>query len=149
MVHNVRYDENFLVRRSREILVTEWLPFKLQKRELLSKLGFPIDENSVIPLREYHPIEHSLQRHKNDTSFLAGIHLKPMTTYITPFFLIKNDEILYRDESGATKLITFETMLKIIRSFSKNGWVEFIKPIWSNVCQITIFPSITPDKASP
>lgn len=129
----VRYDENFLVECSKEILINPILPFKLQKRELLEKLGFPIDDSLVLPIQDYEQIERTLLEYDSKKMpFLLGIHLKPMPTYITPFFLIKGNRIKFRNEFGDIQFVTPEEMLERIRKFPLQSWVEFIRSIWGD-----------------
>jgi len=126
----VRYNEDFLVKYSSEVPVTSSLPFKLQKRELLEKLGFPFDKSLLMSIRDYKQIEQIISEYSKNTPFLIGIHLKPMSTYITPFFLIDRNGIKYRDEFRNIQFITQEEMFEKIRGYHQQSWIEFVKVIW-------------------
>ena len=133
MKERVKYDENFFVKYSKEIPLDFSLPFKLQKRQLLEKLGFPIDKSLLIPVVNLNQIRITLSEwFKKNTSFMIGLHLNPLPTCVTPFFLIgeRKKKIKYHDEMGAEKIVTRKQILKKINEISPKSWVEFIKPIW-------------------
>jgi hypothetical protein len=133
-IKKVRYDEDFFLKHSKEIQVDSNLPFKLQKRELLQKLGFPLDTSLLIPIKDHEKIPQILLKIKKEKPILIGIHLKPMPTYITPFFIFRNDKIEHRDEFGNIKIVTLEEMLKKIKDYflySQKSWIEITNLIWS------------------
>ena len=132
MEKRVKYDENFFVKYSKEIPLNFDLPLKLQKRQLLQILGFPVDNSLLIPIQDLLHIKITLSEWiKKASPFMIGIHLKPLSTYITPFFSIENREnIKYRDEFGETHILKLKQVFKKISEFSSQNWVEFIKPIW-------------------
>ena len=133
MIKKTKYDENFFVKKSKEILIDSNLPFKLQKRELLKKLRFPLDDNVLILVQDGEKARFVFKKYIKKTPFLIGIHLKSMATHITPFFLIGEDKIIkYRDGFGKYQIINQEKMFdKINKLSSQHGWLEFTDSIWS------------------
>ena len=129
----MKYNENFLVKKSKEILIDSRLPFKLQKRELLEELRFPLDDNVLLPIQDHERIKLLFEKHIRKIPFLIGVHLNLMTTHITPFFLIGKDRIIkYRDGFGNYQFISQKEMFNKIKRFSSQcGWVEFINSIWN------------------
>ncbi|MHA1657497.1 MAG: hypothetical protein ACTSUT_00020 [Promethearchaeota archaeon] len=133
MIRRTKYDENFFVKKSKEILIDSSLPFKLQKRELLKKLRFPLDDNVLVLVQDQKKTRLVYREYVKKIPFLIGIHLKSMTTHITPFFLIGEDKIIkYRDGFGGYQIISQEEMFNKINKFSsQHGWLEFTDSIWN------------------
>lgn len=126
-----KYNENFLAAVCKKFLINSVLPVKLQKRELLEKLAFPVDNNRVIPIYNTEEIRAVFVEYLAQVPFLIGMHLKPMNSFITPFFFIEEDLIQYSDESGKRIISGQEKMFDIIQDFtSRNCWVEFVHSIW-------------------
>lgn len=131
MRERVKYDEDFFSKYSREILVNKDLPFKLQKRELLEKLGFPIDDTRLLPMRDcVHDQIAELVKSNEGTVFLIGIHLKPMTRIYTPFFIVEEGGVKHRDELGKIQIITQEEMFEKIKKFPPQTWLEITRLLW-------------------
>ena len=133
MRKKIRYDEDFFLKYSKEIQVNSELPFKLQKRELLEKLGFPLDKSLLIPIGNYEKIREILLEHKIKKPRLIGIHLKPMPTYITPFFIIRENKIEHRDEFGNVEIVDLEEAFRKIKKYSEysqKSWIEITNLIW-------------------
>lgn len=134
MNKEIKYDENFLKKRCREVEINFKLPFKLQKRQLLEKLGFPVDNSILIPLRNYQRVQSIVKDHINETPAMIGIHTRPMETYHTPFLWVKEQQdnkiIEYQDESGNIKTIAREEIFQIIERLAPQSWLELTTPIW-------------------
>jgi len=127
-----KYIEDFFVKHSKEIFVNPDLPFKLQKRELLKKLGFPLDNNVLISPQRQQEIKRVFKEYLKHLPFLIGVHLKPMNTYRTPFFLIEREKISYYDEFGNRRFVTQEEIFHEIKTFIPHlCWIEFVKSIWA------------------
>lgn len=133
MRERVKYNEAFFSKYSRKILVDESLPFKLQKRELLEKLGFPIDDTQLLPMRDcVHDQIAELVKSNEGTVFLIGIHLKPMSAIYTPFFIVEEGRVRHRDELGRIQIITQEEMFEKIKKFPSQTWLEITRLLWSS-----------------
>lgn len=131
MKETVKYDEDFFSKYSKEILVDENLPFKLQKRELLEKLGFPIDDTQLLPMRDcVHGQITELVKSNKGTAFLIGVHLKPMPATYTPFFIVEEERVKHRDELGRTQIITQKEMFEKIKTFPPQTWFEMTGLLW-------------------
>ncbi len=129
-----KYKEDFLAESSKEITVDKSLPLKLQKRELLKKLGFPVDSNVVINLDESREeFVRIFISFNNAPPFIIGIHAMPTFSYITPFFLVKGEyDIEYQDPQGEKKrLNSLKEIINEIYSFTGKIWIEFVKSVWN------------------
>lgn len=131
MREKIRYDEDFLLRCSLEIPVDKNLPFKLQKRALLQKLGFPLDNSSLIPIEdcEYDQISRLIAA-GHGTTILLGVHLRPMFTIYTPYFLIHGSQVTHRDEFGNIQTITLDEMFEKLGKFPLQTWIEITELLW-------------------
>lgn len=130
----MKYDETFLFRYSKEIIVNNDLPFKLQKRQLLKKLNFPLDQNVIIKFRELSKFRINFDFFQKDLPFLIGVHSKPMYSYITPFFIVNTrEDIEYYDHCGCKKYLNSpdEIIEEICSNFIETTWIEFVKSIWN------------------
>ncbi len=126
-----KYQEDFL--QARGVKVDSSLPFKLQKRRLLEKLGFPIDDNVIVSADNQSELEKVFTEFTSRGPFLIGVHLKPMRTFVTPFFLVSEEGITYRNENDIDEEVSREKVFGIIRKFSsRDAWIEFVELIWSS-----------------
>lgn len=129
----VKYDEGFFVKHSHEIKINYQLPIKLQKRELLVVLGFPVDESHIVTAIEWRENKNNIQRFlMSDIGqrVLIRIHFKPMPTLTVPFFLREKGVIKYRDEFGHIKLCTCEESIGKIMDLPPQTWLECTELTW-------------------
>lgn len=135
-------DETKRVRINEDILVgypgiDSTLPFRLQKRKLLERLGFPVDQRIVsMPMQDESKIRETLVEfieHKEDEEeFLIITSPKPMSTWIPPLFRINRGEksVVYRDEQGNIQSIELQEIVLKIKNLPPKSLVEFARYLW-------------------
>lgn len=129
------YDELFLINNARHHPVDTTLPFRLQKRELLSHLGFPRDEETLLCLAKHHEIVseyYSNFRQKFGYPFLILVFEKVMSTTTPKLFIISAaDSILWRDGSGNLSQVSYAECMSTIADLSDGTWIEFARNLWT------------------
>lgn len=133
VLQRAKYDEGFFIKYCREVMLDFKLPFKLQKRQLLKKLKFPLDDNVLVLLQDCEEFNKAFSSFMGQPPFLVGIHLRPMLTNVTPFFLVDKNEIRYCNEFGSVESVSQVEMFDEIGKFaSRSGWIELVKSIWGH-----------------
>jgi len=142
MIKKVKFDEEFLVKHSKEIWIDPSLPLKLQKRKLLETLGFPLENSELVPVRDHEKINMIFAKYVKDLPFMIAIHLKPTTTLTSPYFLVKESGIVeYRDELRNIQIIDQKEMFEKMKSFPQQSWVGFIKLISTSITGRLVYSS--------
>ena len=108
------------------------LPIRLQKRQILEQLGFPIDHFLKAEcIAERRKIKFFVQQFLSEKeSFFILISEKLMSTHIPPLFSWDGKKMSYRGGDGSTKEIPIEDLFVILDSYPSDTWVEFAKPVW-------------------
>lgn len=113
------------------------LPFRLQKRKLFEKLGFPVDKKIVsMPVQDEAEIKKTLiefmEGKYDEEEFLIITSPKPMVTWIPPLFRVNRREksIVYRDEVGNIQPITLPEIFIKLKSLPSESWVTFGRYLW-------------------
>jgi hypothetical protein len=129
----ITMNEGFLESAGSKYGIDITLPFRLQKRALLSVLGFP--SNLKLKMCRCHDTkeverlfgEYGVQGYP----FLVIISEKPMSSLVTPLFVVNSSHnVHWRDNRGNKNLITTNKALSIIQTYSTNTWLEFSPYIW-------------------
>ncbi len=126
-------DEDFLLKNNSKFSVNYALPLRIQKRSLLQALGFPSNKNMNSCLaNNCSLVENLFEDYCNKGyPFLIIVSEKPMFTLIPPLFIVyKKDEILWRNDQGVKKTITFKETIEEIAKFKPFTWLEFSKYLW-------------------
>ncbi len=135
MKPRIVYNEDFLSERIRfscNLSLNCSLPLRLQKRQILGQLGFPIDLD-IYPVKVTRQAEISrcYRRFIEKRPFIIIVSEKPMETLCTPFFIVRDENnVLYRDADGRWNVIFSETIPALIGRYSKQSWIEFALPLW-------------------
>ncbi|MFZ4648727.1 MAG: hypothetical protein ACOYMB_03810 [Patescibacteria group bacterium] len=128
------YDENFFLKHSGGPVVDLNLPLRLQKRQLLEKLGFSLDSSlkSCQVVSEKIIIDY-IEVYSKYLPFIIIVSEKPMPTLVPPLFIFYSTEkIIWRNCFGEKVEINFVEFLKQIKNFNKSTWLEFTYPIWGD-----------------
>ncbi len=131
----IRYDEDFLLKKNIDFDVDYELPLRLQKREILKKLGFPQNSKMKSCRVTYKQEIHGLltEYSKKGYPFLIIVSEKPMLSLIPPLFIVQGkDLICWRNDKGVEKMISLSETLEEIYRFSSSTWIEFTRPLWGN-----------------
>lgn len=127
-------NESFLEEKVTGTTVDHSLPFRIQKRQLLRNIGFPIDNNlKPFPITDAAGVAAMLECQLKSTPFIIVVSEKPISTLITPLFIVTNvDRAVYRDKDGNPTEIIPRDIPPLITQLPKLSWVEFTKPLWDD-----------------
>jgi len=110
------------------------LPFRLQKRKLFEKLGFPADKKIVsMSIQNETRIKKMLVEFMEDEEeYLIITSPKPMLTWIPPLFRInrRDKSVVYRNEQGNIQLIELPEIFIKIKELPPKSWIEFARYLW-------------------
>lgn len=122
------YDENYLVRRY--ALVDANLPLRLQKKQLLRELGFPVDSKATVSSTNLALVEKHLNHFMMDRPFLIVTSMRPHQIATTLFSIESSGRIQMREQEKWYDLKE-NTLVDELISLPKGTWLEFVKPLWS------------------
>jgi len=131
-MNKVSFDEDFLLKRCRNMNLNFKLPLRLQKRQLLEKLNFPKNlELYACQVTNLNRLNRLFSEFMEKPPFLIIVSEKPMKTLTTPLFTIDNNKkILYRNQYNKNRKISDREVIEIISSYFPKSWVEFTQPLW-------------------
>lgn len=129
------YDELFLVKNAHHYPVETTLPFRLQKRGMLSHLGFPRDKQTILCLAQQQKLvleNYSNFQEEFGYPFLILVFEMVMHTAIPKLFIVNAaDSILWRDDSGTVQEVSYTECVSIIAGFADGTWIEFAQNMWT------------------
>lgn len=129
----VYLDGDFLSRSATEFNLDISLPIRLQKRQLLEFLNFSKNkELESCRANDYQKFNTLFKRYfQSATHFLIIVSEKTPRTIIPPLFIVKGKKnIMWRDDMGIKKEISYSEMVKIVKKFEPSTWLEFAEYIW-------------------
>lgn len=129
------YDELFLLKNTRHYPIDTTLPFRLQKRNLLSHLGFPRDKQTLLCPAQHHEAvleNYSSFQEKFGYPFLILVFERIMRTTTSKLFVISAvDSILWRNDSGIVTEVSYAECISTIADLTDGTWIEFARNLWT------------------
>lgn len=125
-------NQNFLSSKV-DMEFIEGLPFRLQKRVILEKVGLPLDhERKPFKINDG---EEVLKEFDQDVSkkkpFLIVISENPIKSVVPPLCWVKSgSDITWRDGSDQTSKINRKGLAKRLKELGPESWVEFADELW-------------------
>jgi len=126
-------DENFFVSRSLGVDINKDLPLRLQKKELLEKIGLPVDEKRILcKIGDGDELKANFDRLiSQEKTFLIVVSENPIRSTIPPLFKIESStKILWRNGAGEIHDIEEQDILKRLEEVGPTSWVEFVDELW-------------------
>lgn len=129
-------EDDFLANRLKVGKVDFSLPIRLQKRELLKSLGFPVGNSLISCLVSNEELLSGLldlYMKKEDFPFLVLVSEKKLLSRVFPLFVVySREQVLFRDHREKKSLLTYEEMLGIINGFDPDTWIELVDYVWGS-----------------
>lgn len=125
--------EDLLVRNGNYFNLDSSLPLRLQKRQLLKLLGFPIDDNLTPCRASEGDRAKALFKEYSELvfPFLILVSEKPSRTTIYPLFIVRaQNDIVWRDDENKKRKISYSEATQVIANYKLGTWLEFTGYIW-------------------
>lgn len=132
-VKNLITDENFFVSRRLGVDINKNLPLRLQKKELLEKIGLPVDEKRILCKvgNGDEPKANFDRLISQEKPFLIVVSENPIRSPIPPLFKIESStKILWRNGAGEIHDIEAQDIQERLQELGPKSWVEFVDELW-------------------
>lgn len=126
------YDNLFFLKHRLNIPISSNLPLRLQKKELLQKLGFPMDDNvQVCQVKDKENIFKLIGVYSSSPPFLIIVSQYNPVTITPPLFIVRSADLVeWRDCYGKVREINRREAVHQLDQLSGEDWLEFAYPLW-------------------